>query len=80
MKTETKQFLDKLKECKSLSERKIINDEFSLYYQKLNEAEKKELIPYFDNIKSGIHQKIGDLDNLVLQAENILAKYQMVEV
>ncbi len=79
MRTESQHYIDRLKDCKNLSERRIVNDEFSSYYKNLDENGKKELKPYFDNLKNKIHQKIEKLDILANKAESILAKYQVVE-
>lgn len=80
MKAESQTYIDKLKSCKNISERKFINDEFSLYYKALNENDKNELKPYFDNLKNSINQKTEILDILVNKTENILSKYQIAEV
>ena len=80
MNIESQKYIDELKNCKTLSERKRINDEFSKYYKSLDEKGRKELNPYFDNLKNVINQKIEKLDILANKAESILAKYQMVRV
>ena len=80
MKSESQNYIDRLKTCPNLSERKIINDEFNVYYKTLTATEKAELIPYFDNLKHDINHKMNKIDVLVSQAESILSKCQRVEV
>ena len=80
MRAESQKYIERLKSCKTLSEKKSINDEFSLYYSKLDENDKNDLNPYFDDLKKAINQKIENLDILVSKAENILSKFQIAEV
>ena len=80
MRAESQKYIDSLQHCKSLSEKKRINDEFSSYYNSLDENGKKELNPYFDKLKIAINQKIEKLDILANKAESILAKFQVAEV
>jgi hypothetical protein len=80
MRAESRKYIDSLQNCKNLAEKKRINDEFSLYYNSLDENGKKELNPYFDNLKNAINHKIEKLDILANKAESILAKFQVAEV
>ncbi|GAB2623554.1 hypothetical protein GCM10027035_18820 [Emticicia sediminis] len=80
MRAESQKYIERLKSCKTLSEKKSINDEFSLYYSKLDENDKNDLNPYFDDLKKAINQKIENLDILASKAENILSKFQIAEV
>lgn len=80
MRAESQKYIERLKSCKTLSEKKSINDEFSLYYSKLDENDKNDLNPYFDDLKKNINQKIENLDILASKAENILSKFQIAEV
>ncbi len=80
MRTESQSFIEKIDTCKNLSERRIFNDEFSSYYNSLDENGKKELNPYFDNLKNSINKKIEKLDILANKAESFLAEFQVAEV
>lgn len=80
MRAESQKYIERLKSCKTLSEKRSINDEFSLYYSKLDENDKNDLSPYFDDLKKAVNQKIENLDILASKAENILSKFQIAEV
>jgi hypothetical protein len=80
MRAESQNYINSLQNCKSLAERKRINDEFSIYYGSLDVKEKEELNPYFDNLKNTINQKIEKLDILANKAESILDKFLITQV
>lgn len=80
MNVESQKYIEQLKNCKNFAERKRINDEFSKYYSSLDEKSQQELMPYFDNLKNTINEKIEKLDILANKAESILAKYQAVGI